>query len=465
MEGQYDEDEPGRGDAVPRPASPGADAAAAAALASQEAMMRRYGGEGAAAEEGSEAFQMQRDAEMARQLAAGQRKSVPAAGGGLSEEEMVQLAMVDDPQARADIEAQMRQQKDAELAAEMQSAAAAGHLGGGEVNSLDAQMAYEMQQREVEDARVPWNRRGRGGDDGGFHEVEVTDVEGDLALELDGRVTLLKDLPWWRRVLALTCPCVLGNPCSRNRRGVALRSWFASAVGLLSVVQVVWTALSLADGGFDSDNAGFGPGPAARRTWGGTTRTMYTDREVWRMFTPAFFCSGLAHLALTVWAQIRMAVVWERDLGAFNVLVVTVVGGMNASVLSSIVQERTVSTAGHATFFAMGGAKLGHMWMAWEHIGERERRINLGTTAFWMAVLGGFLFVPGIGTDNAASVGAMLVGLFHSLAIYVDELPEDARWRRRLYPVIGRLLMIGMAVIEVLLLIDLDRLKTEEGTL
>ena len=47
------------------------------------------------------------------------------------------------------------------------------------------------------------------------------------------------------------------------------------------------------------------------------------------------------------------------------------------------------------------------------------------------------------------------------MCIFTEELPEEAKWRRRLFPVVGRLLMLALAATEILLLFRRDRFQEQ----
>lgn len=407
----------------------------------------------------------------------------PSASPSPSPDDLAALAAVEDPALRAEIELQVAAGKDAELARRMQeeedaarqraAAAAAGAGagaggyelraggGGGLAADADVALAIQLQQREIDERRVRWRRTEKG--EGEFNESELDELdEGGLVAEVDGRMQPLGELGRCAQFLAVCSPCCVGRTCSPLRRRRYCRTWFGRLAGWLVLVQLGFAVVSLVDGGADSSRAtGTGPSPETLRKFGSTTPDMYTDRELWRMVTPAFLPASLAHAALLAWVTLRYVPAWERYWGAGNVFALVFVGAMTGTVMTSVAAEFTFSSAASAPLATLLATKLTQYWLGWEGLPPLARRVNSGVLFGWLAALFCFSLLPDGSQDPSSVVSGALVGLFHGMGMFSSEMPEDWKWRRRLVPILGRLLMVGLVVLEIVLLIDAGRLEKE----
>ena len=64
--------------------------------------------------------------------------------------------------------------------------------------------------------------------------------------------------------------------------------------------------------------------------------TLAKPDQVWRFVTPIFSHSGVIHLMLTLFVQVKLGFRMERQLGSVRLFLIYTISGINGYIFSSI---------------------------------------------------------------------------------------------------------------------------------
>lgn len=149
---------------------------------------------------------------------------------------------------------------------------------------------------------------------------------------------------------------------------------------------------------------------------------MYTpyikDSSEWyRYFTALFLHFGIRHLLNNMLLLYVLGNYLERYLGRIKFLILYLVSGIGANVLSGLLsyhQGKAVVSAGAsgAVFAVLGG-------LIWVILANRGRLENLTAEKMvFMAVLALYYGFSSTGVDNAAHVAGLIIGFILSVLLY-----------------------------------------------
>lgn len=155
------------------------------------------------------------------------------------------------------------------------------------------------------------------------------------------------------------------------------------------------------------------------------------DREYYRLFTSMFMHFGINHIANNMLVLFVMGGYLERALGKVKYLILYLLSGVGANVVSTIYyynsKGNAVAAGASGAVFAVVGALFGVILLNrgyLEDLSHRQIGIMIALTLYHGFSSGG--------VDNAAHVGGLILGFLMAILLYrkpKNEIPfYGERW-------------------------------------
>lgn len=212
---------------------------------------------------------------------------------------------------------------------------------------------------------------------------------------------------------------------------------------IVAVTTAVFVTMVVATG-----DVAFSPQTLVR--WGGQFPPAIGGGEWWRLLSAMWLHIHPLHLLLNLVFLWQLGTVVERLLGPLEFLIVYVLCGVLASVVSLQTQASSgVSAGASGAIFGIVGVLLAVSLAA-----RRVRRLAALMDALWTRLLAivacnlaiGFV-LPGI--DNGAHVGGLVAGFALGWLVGRDSLQATPPLRRTLFPIALTVTLAGAAVVQV----------------
>ncbi len=144
------------------------------------------------------------------------------------------------------------------------------------------------------------------------------------------------------------------------------------------------------------------------------------DGQWWRLFTCMFVHAGIMHIALNMWCLWNLGPFAEQLFGEMKFLVLYLVTGIGASVMSLLVHPNGLSVGASGAIFGVAGALIAALY--WRKIPlpdfvVKQYLNSILRFAGINLVLGFFI----ARTDNSAHIGGILTGLAIGLILPLNE--------------------------------------------
>jgi rhomboid protease GluP len=196
------------------------------------------------------------------------------------------------------------------------------------------------------------------------------------------------------------------------------------AVGVTLFGDPAWQALSVRLG------ANYGPYTASGQ-W-------------WRLLTSVFIHGGLLHIAFNMWCLWNLGRLAESVYGHWTFAVVYLITGLSASLMSVAwhVPIPVSSVGASGAIFGIAGALIASFYLG-EFSMPRAAMSGMLRSVGTFVAYNLFFGAVAAGTDNAAHVGGLLMGLLLGALIAKVAPGHDQIVRRIVILLIGVLLVVG----------------------
>jgi len=178
--------------------------------------------------------------------------------------------------------------------------------------------------------------------------------------------------------------------------------------------------------------------------WGANYGPYTLSGQWWRLLTCVFVHGGLLHIAINMWCLWNLGRLAESVYGHWTFAVVYLICGLGASLGSVIWNPVILSVGASGAIFGIAGALIASFYL-----GEFSlpRAAMSGILRSVVVFVGINLFLGGViaGTDNAAHVGGVLMGLLLGALIAKVAPAHDDFLRRIAVLLVGVLLVVGGA--------------------
>jgi rhomboid protease GluP len=176
--------------------------------------------------------------------------------------------------------------------------------------------------------------------------------------------------------------------------------------------------------------------------WGANYGPYTVSGQWWRLLTCVFVHGGLLHIGFNMWCLWSLGRLAESVYGHWTFATAYLICGLSASLASLIWNPVVLSVGASGAIFGMAGALIASFYL-----GEFSlpRAALAGTLRSVVVFVGYNLFFGAVmaGTDNAAHVGGLLMGLLlGALIAKVAPQPDDA-FRRIAVLLVGVLVVAG----------------------
>ena len=148
--------------------------------------------------------------------------------------------------------------------------------------------------------------------------------------------------------------------------------------------------------------------------WGGNFRPAINRGEYWRLFTNMFLHGGLMHVLMNMYGLFFVGMFIEPLLGQFKYLLIYLVTGIVASIVSVWWHPATVSIGASGAIFGLYGAFFALLTV--NMFPSKSKKAFLINTSIFIGY--NLLFGLTGGIDNAAHIGGLLSGLVLGYAMY-----------------------------------------------
>jgi len=222
---------------------------------------------------------------------------------------------------------------------------------------------------------------------------------------------------------SMCCPCFTANdPWSIESRK---RYWNAvlSLTSLMSLLQISLFVVCIALGGFAfvSENPTIGPTAATLIEFGAKDAYLMKYKlQLWRFVSSIFLHTGIVHLALNLFAQLRLGMYFEKEWKWWRYLFVYIICGMGSNLMSCIIQPHTVSVASTGAFLGVMSAYFSQVAISWRTFDKFQRNLQLTQLLIFFALLAGLSFSPYV--DLSGHLGGVITGLLLGWAIWDQEI-------------------------------------------
>ena len=176
--------------------------------------------------------------------------------------------------------------------------------------------------------------------------------------------------------------------------------------------------------------------------WGANFGPLTISGQWWRLLTCVFLHAGLLHIGFNMWCLWDLGRLAESVYGHWTFALVYLICGLGASLTSLIWNPVVLSVGASGAIFGIAGALVASFYL-----GEFSLpRAALSGTLHSVVVFVGYnLFFGAVmaGTDNAAHVGGLLMGLLLGALIAKVAPGHDDFLRRIAVLLVGALLVVG----------------------
>eukprot|EP01111_Echinosteliopsis_oligospora_P007167 TRINITY_DN2184_c0_g1_i1.p1 TRINITY_DN2184_c0_g1~~TRINITY_DN2184_c0_g1_i1.p1 ORF type:complete len:471 (-),score=105.36 TRINITY_DN2184_c0_g1_i1:65-1477(-) len=215
-------------------------------------------------------------------------------------------------------------------------------------------------------------------------------------------------------------PCIY-NADPRDLRPRPFKNFFLTFTTLISVVQIVMLVVMILQKGFApfSQNANYGPPIDVLVEFGAkVSYYMRYDYQVWRFVTPIFLHAGIIHIALNLFAQLRLGPTMERDWGRIRFLLIYFITGISAVLTSCIIQPNSVSVGASGSICGLVGAYLAEVILMWRILTKPEKKAQIAQFLIFVVTIGLLTLTPAI--DSSAHFGGFITGIFGGFTLLAD---------------------------------------------
>jgi len=170
-----------------------------------------------------------------------------------------------------------------------------------------------------------------------------------------------------------------------------------------------------------SENPFIGPNGMTLVVFGAKDFILITrNYQLYRFVLPIVLHSGIIHLLMNLFVQLRYGIYLERKWGTFKLLLLYVISGIGSVILSCLLKPSSISVGASGALAGLLGAHLVFIIVSWNKLEENFRRNTLFQLIFWIVIL----ISSGIGTlyiDFFGHLGGLLVGSLFSLILFGRE--------------------------------------------
>lgn len=241
--------------------------------------------------------------------------------------------------------------------------------------------------------------------------VDGTKVPVETKTATQGKDAQAKQYPWWSVVLTFTL-------------------W-------ISVAQVVVFIVSLIRGGIAplSTNVNIGPPTATLVDMGAKVAfLMRYQGEGWRFVSAMFVHAGFLHILLNLVAQLRLGILLEREWGRIQFLVIYLISGLAATLMSCLIQPDTISVGASGAILGLVGAYFAYIILIWKTLDSKTKKVQVVQAAFLLLVLGLLSLAPFI--DTSAHFGGLIIGFLLGFVLLPTAKSHPFVRRMRVVPLI-----------------------------
>jgi len=176
--------------------------------------------------------------------------------------------------------------------------------------------------------------------------------------------------------------------------------------------------------------------------WGANFGPLTVSGEWWRLLTCVFIHGGLLHIAFNMWCLWDLGRLAESVYGHWTFAAVYLITGLSASLGSVIWNPVVLSVGASGAIFGIAGALISSFYL-----GEFSlpRAAMTGMLRSVVLFVGYNLFFGAAiaGTDNAAHIGGLLMGLLLGALIAKVAPGHDDFLRRIAVLLVGALIVAG----------------------
>ena len=179
--------------------------------------------------------------------------------------------------------------------------------------------------------------------------------------------------------------------------------------------------------------------------WGANFGPLTVSGQWWRLLTCVFVHGGLLHVAANMYWLWVLGGLAESLYGHWTFAIVYVIAGLNASISSLIWNPLVLSVGASGAVFGIAGALMASFYLGEFTLPRAAVAGTLRNIAAF-AVITLFLGAVSSGTDNAAHVGGLLMGLLLG-ALIAKVAPGHNDYLRRIAVLfVGVLVVLGAGV-------------------
>ncbi|MBN2164786.1 MAG: rhomboid family intramembrane serine protease [Marinilabiliaceae bacterium] len=147
--------------------------------------------------------------------------------------------------------------------------------------------------------------------------------------------------------------------------------------------------------------------------WGGNLRSLTTDGQWWRLLASVFVHGGLMHIGYNLFSLFLIGIFLESFVGSKRFMVIYLICGIVASIVSIYWYENTISVGASGAIFGMSGLVLALMLINY---------IDKGLLKFVLIFIGINLLIGLSGMiDMAAHLGGLITGFLIGLIYFPIE--------------------------------------------
>lgn len=147
--------------------------------------------------------------------------------------------------------------------------------------------------------------------------------------------------------------------------------------------------------------------------WGGNLRSLTTDGQWWRLLTSVFVHGGIMHIGYNLLTLFLIGIFLESFVGSKRFMIIYLVCGIVASIVSLYWHENTISVGASGAIFGMFGLVLALMLINF---------IDRGLLKFVLIFIGINLLIGLSGMiDTAAHLGGLICGFLIGLTYFPIE--------------------------------------------
>lgn len=180
--------------------------------------------------------------------------------------------------------------------------------------------------------------------------------------------------------------------------------------------------------------------------WGADYGPYTLGGQYWRLITSMFLHFGIIHLAGNMWCLWSLGQLTERLLGSISVLVLYLLTGIGASLLSLGWDPMRVSAGASGAIFGLAGALISVLYFGQLGLQPEGRRKLLGYVVRFAFINLVFGLTGHI--DNMAHLGGLVTGLLMGLflARTFNLAPEERPSKRRMIFVFSAVVLLALFV-------------------